>query len=71
MTISQNIKTFSNLKANAAKLVEELKANGDSCFIVQNGEAVMVVKSVQEYKQTQETMALYSWTVSKPLLPDY
>jgi prevent-host-death family protein len=58
MQLSQNIKPISYLKANAAKLAEELKANGAPYLITQNGEAAMVVLSVQEYEQTQETMAM-------------
>lgn len=58
MQLSKNIKPISYLKANAAKLAEELKANGAPYLITQNGEAAMVVQSVQEYEQTQETMAM-------------
>ncbi len=58
MRLSQNTKPISYLKANAAKLAEELKANGAPYLITQNGEAAMVVLSVQEYEQTQETMAM-------------
>jgi len=58
MQLSKNTKPISYLKANAAKLAEELKANGAPYLITQNGEAAMVVQSVQEYEQTQETMAM-------------
>ena len=58
MKISENIKPISYLKANAAKLAAELKANGAPYLITQNGEAAMVVQSVQEYEQTQETLAM-------------
>ena len=58
MRLSQNTKSISYLKANAAKLAEELKANGAPYLITQNGEAAMIVQSVQEYEQTQETMAM-------------
>ncbi len=58
MHLSQNTKPISYLKANAAKLATELKANGAPYLITQNGEAAMVVQSVQEYEQTQETMAM-------------
>ena len=58
MHLSQHIKPISYLKANAAKLAAELKANGAPYLITQNGEAAMVVQSVQEYEQTQETMAM-------------
>lgn len=58
MHLSQHTKPISYLKANAAKLAAELKANGAPYLITQNGEAAMVVQSVQEYEQTQETMAM-------------
>ena len=58
MQFSKNTKPISYLKANAAKLAKELKANGAPYLITQNGEAAMVVQSVQEYEQTQETMAM-------------
>ena len=58
MYLSKHTKPISYLKANAAKLAEELKANGAPYLITQNGEAAMVVQSVQEYEQTQETMAM-------------
>ena len=58
MQLSKHTKPISYLKANAAKLAEELKANGAPYLITQNGEAAMVVQSVQEYEQTQETLAM-------------
>lgn len=58
MTLSKNTKPISYLKANAAKVAAELKANGEPYLITQNGEAAMIVQSVEEYEQTQETMAM-------------
>jgi len=58
MKISQYTKPISYLKANAAKVAKELKSNGTPYLITQNGEAAMVVQSVQEYEQTQETIAM-------------
>ncbi len=58
MKLSKNTKPISYLKANAAKVAEELKSNGEPYLITQNGEAAMVVQSVQEYEQTQETLAM-------------
>ncbi|NOR71757.1 MAG: type II toxin-antitoxin system prevent-host-death family antitoxin [Methylomarinum sp.] len=58
MLLSQKIKPISYLKANAAKVAEDLKANGAPYLITQNGEAAMIVQSVQEYEQTQETLAM-------------
>lgn len=58
MSLSNQIKPISYLKANAAKVAEELKSNGEPYIITQNGEAAMVVQSVAEYEQTQETLAM-------------
>jgi len=58
MSLSTHIKPISYLKANAAKIANELKADGEAYIITQNGEAAMVVQSVAEYEQTQETLAM-------------
>jgi prevent-host-death family protein len=58
MKLSVNIKPISYLKANAAAMVEKLKADHQPDVITQNGEAAMVIQSVADYEQTQETLAL-------------
>ena len=58
MKLSENIKPISYLKANAAAMVEKLKADHQPVIITQNGEAAMVIQSVADYEQTQETLAL-------------
>lgn len=58
MKLSENIKPISYLKANAAAIVEKLKADHQPVIITQNGEAAMVIQSVAYYEQTQETLAL-------------
>ena len=58
MKMSENIKPISYLKANAAAMVEKLKADHQPVVITQNGEAAMVIQSVADYEQTQETLAL-------------
>jgi prevent-host-death family protein len=58
MSLSTHIKPISYLKANAAKIAAELKNDGEAYIITQNGEAAMVVQSVAEYEQTQETLAM-------------
>ena len=58
MKLSENIKPISYLKANAAEVIEKLKADHQPMVITQNGEAAMVVQSVADYEQTQETLAL-------------
>ncbi|XPF94393.1 type II toxin-antitoxin system Phd/YefM family antitoxin [Colwellia sp. RE-S-Sl-9] len=58
MSLSDHIKPISYLKANAAKIAAELKDDGEAYIITQNGEAAMIVQSVAEYEQTQETLAM-------------
>ncbi|WP_024592163.1 MULTISPECIES: type II toxin-antitoxin system Phd/YefM family antitoxin [unclassified Pseudoalteromonas] len=58
MSLSTHVKPISYLKANAAKIAAELKNDGEAYIITQNGEAAMVVQSVAEYEQTQETLAM-------------
>lgn len=58
MSLADHIKTISYLKANAAQIAPELKNDGEAYIITQNGETAMVVQSVAEYEQTQETLAM-------------
>lgn len=58
MKLTENIKPISYLKANAAEVIENLKTNHQPMVITQNGEAAMVIQSVADYEQTQETLAL-------------
>lgn len=52
------VKPISYVKANAADLIRELKANGEPLVITQNGEATAVMQDVASYEATQETLAL-------------
>ena len=47
-----------NLKANAAKVLQELTDQRQPMVITQNGEAKAVIQDVASYEQTQETLAL-------------
>lgn len=58
MKLSENIKPISYLKTNAAEVIEKLKTDHQPPVITQNGEAAMVIQSVADYEQTQETLAL-------------
>ncbi|MGJ0489730.1 type II toxin-antitoxin system Phd/YefM family antitoxin [Methylobacter sp.] len=58
MKLSENIKPISYLKADAAEVIENLKATHQPIIITQNGEAAMVIQSVADYEQTLETLAL-------------
>lgn len=52
------MKLSENIKADAAEVIEKLKTDHQPPVITQNGEAAMVIKSVADYEQTQETLAL-------------
>jgi prevent-host-death family protein len=58
MKLNENLKPISYLKANAAQVIESLKETHQPMVITQNGEAAMVIQSVADYEQTQETLAL-------------
>ena len=58
MSISNQIKPISYLKANAAKIAKELQNDSEPYIITQNGEAAMVVQSVEEYERKENTIAM-------------
>jgi len=61
--MSSHIKPISYLKANAAKIAEELKDDGEAYIITQNGEAAMVVQSVEEFERKENTLAMLQMIV--------
>jgi len=58
MRLSSQIKPISYLKANAAKIIRNLGDKGEPMIITQNGEAKVVIQGIENYEQTQETLAL-------------
>ena len=58
MSHQNHIKPISYLKSNAAKIVNELREEGSPYIITQNGEAAMVVQSVEEYERKENTIAM-------------
>jgi len=58
MKLSENIKSISYLKANAAEMINKINENGETYVITQNGEAKVVVQDIKEYERTQETIAM-------------
>ena len=52
------IKPISYLKANAAKVLQQLAERRQPMLITQNGEARAVIQDVLSYEETQETLAL-------------
>jgi len=58
MALHDHIKPISYLKANAAQIATELKNDGKAYIITQNGEAAMVVQSVEEYERKENAIAM-------------
>ncbi len=58
MSLAQQIKPISYLKAHAAEIIKDFATNPDPLIITQNGEAKKVVLDIHAYEQQQETMAL-------------
>lgn len=58
MALHDHIKPISYLKANAAQIATELKNDGEAYIITQNGEAAMVVQSVEEFERKENTIAM-------------
>ena len=52
-----NIKSISYLKSHAAQISEDLALNGNPFFITQNGEASMVIESVEQFQEKQALIA--------------
>lgn len=58
MSLSQQIKPISFLKAHASEIIRNISKKQGPMIITQNGEAKAVVQDIESYEQTQETMAL-------------
>jgi prevent-host-death family protein len=58
MRFSSQVKSISNLKANAAEVLLELAERREPVVITQNGEAKAVLQDVASYEEAQETLAL-------------
>ncbi|NOX19444.1 MAG: type II toxin-antitoxin system Phd/YefM family antitoxin [Chlorobi bacterium] len=58
MKLSESVKSISYLKANAAKLIDDINKNQKTFVITQNGEAKVVVQDIKLYERMQETMAM-------------
>lgn len=58
MRYSSQVKSISQLKANAAELLGELAEKREPILITQNGQAKAVLQDVISYEQTEQTLAL-------------
>ena len=58
MTDLTRIRSISYLKSHAAQMVEDLTLSGQPYVITQNGEARMVMESVERYQEKENLVAL-------------
>ena len=58
MKLSTQIKPISHLNAHAAEIVRHMGEQREPLVITQNGEAKVVIRDIESYEQSQETMAL-------------
>lgn len=57
MSLSEQIKPVSYLKANAAEVLNNIGVS-EPLIITQNGEAKAVLQDIKSYEATQQTLAL-------------
>ena len=57
MAISKRIKPIGFLKKRTADAVREVTESGQPMFITQDGEAKVVVQAIEQWEETQETLA--------------
>jgi prevent-host-death family protein len=58
MRYSVGIKPISHLKANAAKIVQEVQTTRRPLIITQRGKAKALIQDIATYEETQGTLAL-------------
>lgn len=58
MKLSEDVKSISYLKANAAVLINEINKEQKTFVITQNGEAKVIVQDIKVYEKTQETLTM-------------
>ena len=57
MSSATNIKSISYLKSHAAQIREDMATTGKPFFITQNGEASMVIESVEQFQEKESLIA--------------
>jgi prevent-host-death family protein len=58
MRNSNQVRSISFLRANAAEMLAQLNEAREPVVITQNGQAKAVIQDVASYEETQETLAL-------------
>ena len=57
MPSATHIKSIAYLQSHAAEISEDLALNGHPFFITQNGEASMVIESIQQFQEKEALIA--------------
>lgn len=58
MKYSEDIRSISYLKSNAAEIIRSINKSNKTIIITQNGEAKAIVQDIATYEQLQESLAL-------------
>ena len=58
MKLSERVRPISHLKAHAPEIVQSLADNRQPVVLTVHGEAKAVLQDVDQYEETQETLAL-------------
>ena len=58
MILSEAIKPISYLKVHASELIRDVTDNKKTMIITQNSKAIVVIKDIRLYEQTQESLAM-------------
>ncbi len=57
MKLSKSIQPVSYLKAHASEIVRTVNENRDTVIITRNGKAKAVLQNIEQYEETQESLA--------------
>ena len=58
MKVSESVKPISYLKANAAKILQDINDTNKTVVITQNGEAKAILQDIKQYEKLQDSLAL-------------
>ena len=58
MKLSESVKPLSYLKANTARIIQDVDEQDKAFIITKDGEAKAVIQSLKSYEDDQETMTL-------------
>ena len=58
MKYSTAVQPISYVKAHASGIIKDLNKNHGTMIVTQNGEAKVVIQDIEQYEQTQESLAM-------------